>query len=45
MGTVTYRLLCQAPTVVLAWPPAAAVRGEGGSLALAEGRTISAEQH
>jgi nucleotide-binding universal stress UspA family protein len=44
MGTVTYRLLCQAPTVVLAWPPAAAVRGEGSSLALAEGGTLSHEQ-
>jgi nucleotide-binding universal stress UspA family protein len=44
MGTVTYRLLCQAPTVVLAWPPAAAVRAEGGSLALAEGRTVGGEK-
>ena len=38
MGTVTYRLLCQAPVLVVAWPPAAALRGEGDSLTLAEGR-------
>jgi nucleotide-binding universal stress UspA family protein len=29
MGTVTYRLLCQAPVLVIAWPPASAPRAEG----------------
>jgi nucleotide-binding universal stress UspA family protein len=44
MGMVTYRLLCQAAVLVVAWPPAATLRGEGGSPALAEGRTISHEE-
>jgi nucleotide-binding universal stress UspA family protein len=37
MGSTTYRLLCQAPVLVIAWPPAAAWRSEGGSLTLVEG--------
>jgi nucleotide-binding universal stress UspA family protein len=40
MGTVTYRLLCQTPVLVIAWPPAAAHRNEAGSLALAKGSTL-----
>jgi universal stress protein A len=28
MGTVTYRLLCRAPVLVVAWPPAPVERGE-----------------
>ncbi|HUE88838.1 MAG TPA: universal stress protein [Vicinamibacterales bacterium] len=35
MGSVTYRLLCHAPVLVVAWPPAAPVRVEGG-----EGRGV-----
>jgi nucleotide-binding universal stress UspA family protein len=38
MGTVTYRLLCQAPVLVIAWPPAAAP----GAGARAFGRMASA---
>jgi nucleotide-binding universal stress UspA family protein len=37
MGSTTYRLLCHAPVLVIAWPPAAAWRSEGGSLTLVEG--------
>ena len=40
MGTVTYRVLCQTPVLVIAWPPAAALRNEAGSLALAKGSAL-----
>ena len=44
MGVVTYRLLCQAPVIVVAWPPAATMRGERGTPTLAESHTVSGDK-
>jgi universal stress protein A len=45
MGTVTYRLLCcQSPVLVVAWPPAAALRAEGDTLTLVKGHAVNDEK-